>query len=43
MLCGFADVASVGKQIGGIGTMAPNKRVFLSRYGMRALFGGTVV
>jgi CNT family concentrative nucleoside transporter len=42
MLCGFANIASVGIQIGGIGSLAPNKRVFLSRYGMRALLGGTL-
>jgi concentrative nucleoside transporter, CNT family len=42
MLCGFANIASVGIQIGGIGALAPNKRVFLSRYGMRALLGGTL-
>ncbi len=42
MLCGFANIASVGIQIGGIGALAPNKRVFLSRYGIRALLGGTL-
>ena len=42
MLCGFANIASVGIQIGGIGSLAPNKRVFLSKYGMRALLGGTL-
>ncbi len=42
MLCGFANIASVGIQIGGIGALAPNKRVFLSTYGMRALLGGTL-
>jgi CNT family concentrative nucleoside transporter len=42
MLCGFANIASVGIQIGGIGALAPNKRVFLSKYGIRALLGGTL-
>ncbi|MFP4556727.1 MAG: NupC/NupG family nucleoside CNT transporter [Bacteroidales bacterium] len=42
MLCGFANFASIGIQIGGIGSLAPNKRVLLSRYGMRALLGGTL-
>lgn len=42
MLCGFANIASVGIQIGGIGALAPSKRVFLSRYGMKALLGGTL-
>lgn len=42
MLCGFANFASIGIQIGGIGSLAPNQRVLLSRFGMRALLGGTI-
>ena len=42
MLCGFANVASIGIQIGGIGGLAPGKRVLLSQYGMKALLGGTL-
>lgn len=42
MLCGFANFASIGIQIGGIGGLAPNKRTFLSKNGMRALIGGTL-
>ncbi|MDX9845941.1 MAG: nucleoside transporter C-terminal domain-containing protein [Tenuifilaceae bacterium] len=42
MLCGFANFASIGIQIGGIGSLAPGKRVLLSRYGFRALLGGTL-
>jgi len=42
MLCGFANFASIGIQIGGIGGLAPNKRGFLSKQGMRALVGGTI-
>ena len=42
MLCGFANFASIGIQIGGIGSLAPNKRSLLARYGMKALLGGTV-
>jgi len=42
MLCGFANFASIGIQIGGIGSLAPNQRVLLSRFGMRALLGGTL-
>jgi concentrative nucleoside transporter, CNT family len=42
MLCGFANFASIGIQIGGIGSLAPNKRLLLSQYGMRALLGGTL-
>ena len=42
MLCGFANVASIGIQIGGIGGLAPGKRVLLSQYGWKALLGGTL-
>jgi len=42
MLCGFANFASIGIQIGGIGSLAPGKRVMLSRLGMRALLAGTL-
>ena len=42
LLCGFANFASIGIQIGGIGSLAPNQRVLLSQYGMRALLGGTL-
>jgi len=42
MLCGFANFASIGIQIGGIGSLAPNQRVLLSRFGLRALLGGTI-
>lgn len=43
MLCGFANFASVGMQIGGIGLLAPGKRKWLSEFGMKALLGGTLV
>ncbi len=42
MLCGFANFASIGIQIGGIGGMAPNQRVLLSKFGFKALLGGTI-
>ncbi len=42
MLCGFANVASIGIQIGGIGSLAPNQRVSLSKLGVKALVGGTL-
>jgi len=42
MLCGFANFASIGIQIGGIGSLAPGQRKTLSRFGMRALLGGTL-
>jgi CNT family concentrative nucleoside transporter len=42
MLCGFANFASIGIQIGGIGSLAPGQRKTLSEFGIRALVGGTV-
>ncbi|TKG94833.1 Na+ dependent nucleoside transporter [Puteibacter caeruleilacunae] len=42
MLCGFANFASIGIQIGGIGSLAPGKKVLLSQFGMRALLAGTL-
>ncbi len=41
-LCGFANFASIGIQIGGIGVLAENQRRALSQLGMRALLGGTI-
>jgi len=42
ILCGFANFASIGIQIGGIGALAPNKKGILSKFGIRALIGGTL-
>jgi CNT family concentrative nucleoside transporter len=42
MLCGFANFASIGIQIGGIGALAPGRRVLLAQFGMRALLAGTL-
>jgi CNT family concentrative nucleoside transporter len=42
VLCGFANFSSIGIQIGGIGALAPNQRLNLSRLGLRALVGGTL-
>ena len=42
MLCGFANFASIGIQIGGIGGLAPNQRKVLSKFGFRAVLGGTL-
>ncbi len=42
VLCGFANFASIGIQIGGIGALAPGKRVMLSQLGIRALLAGTL-
>lgn len=42
MLCGFANFASIGIQIGGIGSLAPGQRTLLSKFGFKALLGGTL-
>ncbi len=42
ILCGFANVASIGIQIGGIGSLAPSQRKTLSELGVKALIGGTI-
>jgi len=42
MLCGFANFASIGIQIGGIGSIAPSQRKTLSEFGIKALIGGTI-
>jgi concentrative nucleoside transporter, CNT family len=41
-LCGFANFASIGIQIGGISVLAPNRRRDLSRIGLLAMIGGTI-
>ncbi|MFH2084032.1 MAG: nucleoside transporter C-terminal domain-containing protein [Candidatus Omnitrophota bacterium] len=41
-LCGFANFASIGIQIGGIGGIAPNKRAALAKIGIRAMFAGAI-
>lgn len=42
MLCGFANFASIGIQIGGIGALAPNQRKTLSEFGLKAVLGGSL-
>ena len=42
ILCGFANFASIGIQIGGIGALAPAQKTTLSELGILALIGGTV-
>jgi CNT family concentrative nucleoside transporter len=42
ILCGFANFASIGIQIGGIGSLAPTKRKLLSELGLKALLAGTL-
>lgn len=41
-LCGFANLSSIGIQIGGISALAPNKRGELARLGLRAMLAGTM-
>jgi len=41
-LCGFANLSSIGIQVGGIGALAPNKRGELARLGLRAMLAGTM-
>jgi CNT family concentrative nucleoside transporter len=42
MLCGFANFASIGIQIGGIGSLAPSQRKTLSEFGLKAVLGGSI-
>lgn len=42
-LCGFANIASIGIQVAGIGGLAPGKKTQLGELGMRALISGTLV
>ena len=41
-LCGFANIGSIGMQIGGIGALAPNRRNDLAQLGLRAMLAGTM-
>jgi CNT family concentrative nucleoside transporter len=41
-LCGFANLSSIGIQLGGIGALAPNQRGELARLGIRAMLAGTM-
>ena len=43
MLCGFANLTSIGIQIGGIGVLAPGQRKNLSKLGFKAMIAGTIV
>ena len=42
LLCGFANFASIGIQIGGIGALVPSRKGLLSKLGVRSLIGGTI-
>jgi len=41
-LCGFANLGSIGMQIGGIGALIPNRRNELAKLGLRAMLAGTM-
>jgi CNT family concentrative nucleoside transporter len=43
MLCGFANFSSIGIQIGGTGSLAPDRKSDLAKLGLRAMFGGAIV
>jgi concentrative nucleoside transporter, CNT family len=43
LLCGFANISSIGIQIGGIGSIAPNTRPWLTKYGPLAVLAGALV
>lgn len=42
MLCGFANFASIGIQIAGIGNLAPNQRIKISKFGIKAIIAGSL-
>lgn len=42
LLCGFANISSIGIQIGGIGTLVPGRKGMLSQLGVKSLIGGTM-
>jgi len=42
VLCGFANFASIGIQVGGIGSLAPERKSTLAKFGIKALIGGTL-
>jgi CNT family concentrative nucleoside transporter len=42
VLCGFANIASIGIQVGGIGILVPEKKATLAKFGFIALIGGTL-
>ncbi|MGB0065632.1 MAG: nucleoside transporter C-terminal domain-containing protein, partial [Terracidiphilus sp.] len=41
-LCGFANLGSIGIQVGGIGALVPERRNDLARLGVRAMLAGTM-
>jgi CNT family concentrative nucleoside transporter len=43
LLCGFANISSIGILLGGLGVLAPEKRPLIARLGFRAMITGTAV
>lgn len=43
ILCGFANISSIGILLGGLGVLAPEKRGLISRLGVKAMVGGALV
>jgi CNT family concentrative nucleoside transporter len=43
ILCGFANISSIGILLGGIGVLAPSKRDLITRIGFPAMMGGALV
>ncbi len=43
ILCGFANISSIGILLGGLGVLAPEKRGLISRIGVLAMIGGALV
>lgn len=41
-LCGFSNFSSIAIQVGGIGSLAPEKKSVLAAYGLKAMIGGTL-
>jgi CNT family concentrative nucleoside transporter len=41
-LCGFANFGSIGIQVGGVGSLIPERRHDLARLGVRAMLAGTM-
>ena len=41
-LSGFSNFGAIGIQLGGIGSLAPNRRRDLARFGLRAMLGGAI-
>jgi CNT family concentrative nucleoside transporter len=43
ILCGFANISSIGILLGGIGVLAPEKKGMIIRFGFPAMIGGALV